>query len=113
MTDLTEIGNIAFASTIGTDRSGEQTRDAFIYGMPTKIRLKRLMRPDTDTVATICSQVSNRLVLKSILPNDESTTAFNVVDNAETDTLKNVLNSVVEAQQDISKTQKQTGQQMS
>ena len=114
--DLTKLANIAFANATGTDRSGERTRrirDAFISGMPTQIRLKLLMRPDTDTVATLCSQVSKCLVLKSILPDDESSTAFNVVDNAETDTLTKVLNSVVEAQRDISKTQKQIGQQMS
>ena len=116
LTDLTKLANIAFANATGTDRSGERTRrirDAFISGMPTQIRLKLLMRPDTDTVATLCSQVSKRLVLKSILPDGESSTAFNVVDNVQTDTLTKVLNSVVEAQRDISKTQKQIGQQMS
>ena len=81
--------------------------------MPSQICLKLLMRPDTDTVATLCSQVSKHFVLKSILPDDESSTVFNVVDNAETNTLKNVLKFVVETQQDISKTQTQIGQQMS
>ena len=116
LTDLTKLANIAFANTTGTYRSCERTRrirDAFISGMPTQIRLKLLMRPDTDTVATLCSQVSEPFVPKSILPDGGSSTAFNVVDNAETVTLTKVLNSVVEAQRDISKTKKQIGQQMS
>ena len=51
LTDLTKLANIAFANSGGVDRSGERTRrirDAFIAGMPTQLRLKLLMRPDTD-----------------------------------------------------------------
>ena len=86
LTDLMKLANIAFLSTTGTgaiDRNGEgnrRTRDAFIAGMPTQIRLKFLLRLDTDTVDDLCSQVSKRLVLKSILPDDEiKGTAFNAV----------------------------------
>ena len=56
LTDLTKLFNIAFASTTVTERSGERTlriRDAFVSGMPKQIRLKLLMRPGTDTVATL------------------------------------------------------------
>ena len=54
LTDLTKLANIAFANFGGVDRSGERTRrirDSFIAGMPTQLRLKLLMRPDTvDTL---------------------------------------------------------------
>ena len=120
LTDLMKLANIAFPSTTGAgavDRSGERTRrirDAFIAGMPTQIRLKLLLRPDTDTVDNLCSQVSKRLVLKSILPDDEANaTAFNAVTQPETSTsLVTAINSVIEAQKDLVKNQKEMGKQM-
>ena len=115
--DLTKLANIAFANSGGVDRSGEGTqriRDAFIAGMPTHLRLKLLMRPDTDTVDTLCIQVSKRLVLKCILPDEDSvSTAFNAVSSTQPSiSLTQVLNSVVEAQTDLAQTQKNIGQQI-
>ena len=117
LTDLTKLANFAFANSGGVDRSGERSRrirDAFIAGMPTQLRLKLLMRPDTDTVDTLCTQVSKRLVLKSILPDKDSiSTAFNAVSNDQaSNSLTQVLNSVVEAQKDLAQTQKNIGQQI-
>ena len=117
LTDLTKLANIDFANSGGVDRSGEQTRrirDNFLAGMPTQLRLKLLMRPDKDTVDTLCTQVSKRLVLKSILPNEDSfLTAFNAVLSTQPSTsLTQVLNSVVEAQKDLAQTQMNIGQQI-
>ena len=82
--------------------------------MPTQIRLKLLLRPDTDTVDDLCSQLSIRLVLKSILPDDEiNATAFNAVTQPETSSsLFTPINSVIETQKDLVKNQKEMGKQM-
>ena len=82
--------------------------------MPTQLRLKLLMRPDTDTVDTLSTQVSKQLVLKSILPDEDLiSTAFNAVSNDQaSNSLTQVLNSVVEAQKDLAQTQKNIGQQI-
>ena len=120
LTDLMKLAKIAFPSTTGAgavDRSGERTRrirDAFIAGTPTQIRLKLLLRLDTDTVDDLCSQVCKRLVLKSILPDDEiSDTAFNAVTRPETSSsLYTAINSVIETQKDLVKNQKEMGKQM-
>ena len=43
------------------------------------------MRPSIDTAATRCSEAAKRVLLKSIKPDDESSTFFNLFDNVETD----------------------------
>ena len=79
--------------------------------MPTQLRLKLLMR--SDTVDTLCT-LSKRVVLKSILPNEDSvSTAFNAVSSFQSSTsLPQVLNSVVEAQKDLAQTQENIGEQI-
>ena len=81
--------------------------------MPTQLRLKLLMRPDTDTVDTLCT-LSKRVVLKSIFPNEDSvSTAFNAVSSFQSSTsLPKVLNSFVEAQKDLAQTQENIGEQI-
>ena len=58
LTDLTRSANVAFANSGGNDYSAERTRrirDAFITGMPKRIRIYFLMQPDTTTVTDLCS----------------------------------------------------------
>ena len=119
LTDFMKLANIAFPSTTGAGavgRSGERTRrvrDALIAGMPTQIRLK-LVAPRHRHSRRLCSQVSKRLVLKSILPDDEiNATAFNAVTQPETSSsLFTAINSVIETQKDLVKNQKEMGKQM-
>ena len=69
--DLTRLANLAFANPTGGDRSQERTRrirDAFISGIPSQLRIKLLMELDTKTVQELCTFVSKRLALKSVLP---------------------------------------------
>ena len=54
-----------------------QNCGAFITAIPTHIRNKLLMQPDTTTIIDLCSSSSKRLVLRSILLNEAvSTTLF-------------------------------------
>ena len=80
--------------------------------MPTRLRLKLLMQPVTDTDETPCTQVSKRLILKSKLPDEDSvSTAFNAVLYTQPPTsLTQVLNSVIEAHRELAQTQKNIGQ---
>ena len=93
LTDLIGLLNVAFANSGGNDYSAERTRrvrDAFITGMPTHIRIKLSLQPDTTTVTDLCSSVSKRFetfCLKSILPDEEaSTTGFKPITQGPTST---------------------------
>ena len=75
LTDLTRLSNIAFAASGGNDYSAERTRrirDAFTSGMPTHIRLKLLMQPETTTVNDPFASVTKRLTFKSTYPDEDN-----------------------------------------
>ena len=77
--DLTRLANLAFANSTGGDRSQERTRrirDAFIIGIPSQLRIKFLMELNTKTVQELCTFVSKRLALKSVLPDVQPLTHF-------------------------------------
>ena len=116
LTDLTRLANIAFANPTGGNRSQERTRrirDAFISGMPSQLRLKLLMEPDTKTVQELCTFVSKRLALKSILPDEEATsTALNTLSFNETNSMTEALNSIAATNRELIKTQKELGNNM-
>ena len=112
LTDLTRLANLAFPNPTGGNRLQERTRrirDAFISGMPSQLGLKLLMEPDTKTVQELCTFVSKRLALKSILPDEEATsTAFNALSfNETTNSMTEALNSIAATNRDLIKTQKE------
>ena len=114
LTDLTRLANLAFPNPTGGDRSQERIRrirDAFISGMPSQLRLKLLMEPDTKTVQELCTFVSKRLALKSILPDEEAiSTAFNALSfNETTNSMTEALNSIAATNRELIKMQKELG----
>ena len=117
LTDLTKLANLAFPNPTGGDRSQERSRrirDAFISGMPSQLRLKLLMEPDTKTVQELCTFVSKRLALKTILPDEEATsTAFNALSvNDSANPMTEALNSIADTNRELVKTQKELGNNM-
>ena len=117
LTDLTRLANLAFPNPTGGDELQERTRrirDAFISGMPSQIRLKLLMEPDTKTVQELCTFVSKRLALKGILPDEEAiSTAFNALSfNETTNSMTEALISIAATNRELIKTQKELGNNM-
>ena len=116
LTDITRLANIAFADSGGNDYSAERTRrirDAFISGMPTHIRLKLLMQPETTTVNDLCASVSKRLTLKSILPDEDAqATGFNSITDNSTSSLATALNNIATANKNLASSQRELGRQM-
>ena len=101
LTDLINLANAAFPNTTGGNRARERTRrirGAFINGMLFQLRLKLLMEAETKPVQEVCTFVSKRLALKSILPDEEATsTAFNALSFNETNSMTEALNSIAAA----------------
>ena len=116
LTDVTRLANIAFADSGGNDYSAERTRrigDAFSSGMPTQIRLKLLMQPETTTVTDLCASVSKRLTLKSILPDEEAqATGFNAITDNSSSSLATALNNIAAANKNLASSQRELGRQM-
>ena len=116
LTDLTRMANLAFPNPTGGDRSQERTRrirDAFISGMPSQLRLKLLLEPDTKTVQELCTFVSKRLALKRNLPDEATSTAFNAHSfNETTNSMTEALNSIAATNRELIKTQKELGNKM-
>ena len=115
LTDTTRLANIAFADSGGNNYSAERTRrirDAFISGMPTHIRLKLLMQPET-TVNNLCASVSKRLTLKSILPDEDAqATGFNSYTDNSSSSLASALNNIAAANKNLASSQRELGKQM-
>ena len=115
LTDITRFANIAFADYGGNDFSAERTRrirDAFISGMPTHIRLKLLMQPETTTVNDLCASVSKRLALKSILPDEDAqATGFNSITDNSSSSLATALNNIAAANKSLASGQRELGRQ--
>ena len=72
------------------------------------------MQPDTTTVTNLCSSVSKRLVLKSILPEEKaSTTGFNAITQDPTSTnLPAAINSMTRANENLAACQRDLSKQM-
>ena len=80
--------------------------------MPNSIRLKLLLEPDNKTVQELCTFVSKRQALQTILPDeDATTTAFNNVAPASSQ-MSDALNSIVNTNKELIRTPKEMGKQM-
>ena len=82
--------------------------------MPSQLRTKLLMEPDTKTVQELCTFVSKMLALKSILPDEEAAiTAFNTLPlNEATHSVTKAINSMAATNSELIKTQKELGNNM-
>ena len=80
--------------------------------MPNSIRLKLLLEPDNKTVQELSTFDSKGQALKNILPDeDATTTAFNNVSPASSQ-MSDALNSIVNTNKELIRTQKEMGNQM-
>ena len=116
LTDVTRLAIIVFADSGGNDYSAKRTRrirDSFISGMPTHIRLKLLMQPETTTVNDLCASISKRLTIKSILPDkDAQATGFNSITDNSSSNIATALNNIADANKNLASSQRELGRQM-
>ena len=83
------------------NRANERTRrvrEAFINGLPNKLKRYLLTQPDNMPVDELCEKVSRRNVLDKLYPEDDPDTAFNEVSSTQMDSVATALNSLNKAQ---------------
>ena len=84
---------------VAENREHERARrvkEAFINGMPTKIKRFLLTQPDETTVEDLCSKASSRMIVDRLYPEDDDS-AFNEISSVST---KEILTGI----QELSKT---------
>ena len=81
------------------DRAQERTRrvrEAFINGMPIKLKRFLMTQPDETTIEDLCAKASSRMIVDRLYPEDEDT-AFNEVSNFSTKELLTGINELSKA----------------
>ena len=102
LTELQRLANVAFLNiasraTAGglpaiaaEDRANDRTRrvkEAFINGMPNKLKKYLLTLPEATPVEQHCEKASKRLMLGDQYPEDDSESAFNEVSTSQFETV--------------------------
>ena len=82
------------------NRAQERTRrvrEAFINGMPTKMKRYLMTQPEDMAIEELCTKVSSRLIVDRLYPEDDDT-AFNEVSNFSTKQLLTGIHELSKAQ---------------
>ena len=82
------------------NRAQERTRrvrEAFINGMPIKMKRFLITQPEDMTIEELCTKVSRRLIVDRFYPEDDDT-AFNEISNFSTKQLLTGIHELSKAQ---------------
>ena len=80
-------GNPAVAAENCANERNRRVKEAFINGLPNKLKKYLLTLPETNTVEDLCERAARRVMIDQQYPEDDGGSAFNELSSSQVDTL--------------------------
>ena len=102
LTELQRMANLAFPDTVAraaadgnpavaaenrANKRNRRVKEAFINGLPYKLKKDLLTLPETNTVEDLCERAARRVMIDQQYPEDDGGSAFNELSSSQVDTL--------------------------
>ena len=128
LTELQRLANLAFPNIAARaaagglpaiaaeDRANDRTRrvkEAFINGMPNKLKKYLLTLQEATPVEQHCEKASKRLMLDDQFPEDDSESAFNEISTSQFETIVASISAINKSQKELKESNEKLNQKLS